>query len=97
MELINDVDKPGSEIENYVVTLDKFLGDKVDKINALRGRLQKLNILLKDEEALQTKFNNNNNDVLDLYDFGKKNYDNLEDELEEEFRGFEEMNANLRK
>ena len=97
MELINDVDKPGSEIENYVVTLDKFLGDKVDKINALRGRLQKLNILLKDEEALQTKFNNNNNDVLDLYDFGKKNYDNLDDELEEEFRGFEEMNANLRK
>lgn len=97
MSLINEVDKPGSEIENYVSTLDKLLEDKVDKINTLRGKLKKLNILLKDEEALQSKFNENQSDFLDFYDFGKKNYDNLEDELEEELRGFEELNANLRK
>jgi hypothetical protein len=97
MGLINEVDKPGSEIENYVNTLDKLLEDKVEKINALRGKLRKLNILLKDEEALQSKFNENQMDFLDFYDFGKKNYDNLEDELEDELRGFEELNANLRK
>jgi hypothetical protein len=96
MGLINDVDKPGSDIENYVLTLDRLLADKVDKINSLRIKLQKFNVLLKDEEALSSKFNNNN-DILDVYDFGKKNFDNLEDELEEELRGFEEVNANLRK
>jgi hypothetical protein len=96
MGLINEVDKPGSDIENYVVTLDRLLADKVDKINSLRGRLQKFNIMLKDEEALANKFNNNA-DILEVYDFEKKNYDNLEDELEEELRGFEEINANLRK
>ena len=96
MGLINDVDKPGSDIENYVLTLDRLLADKVDKINSLRNKLQKFNVLLKDEEALSSKFNNNN-DILDVYDFGKKNFDNLEDELEEELRGFEEVNANLRK
>lgn len=96
MSLINEVDKPGSDIENYVVTLDRLLADKVDKINSLRVQLQKFNIMLKDEEALANKFNNNA-DILEVYDFGKKNYDNLEDELEEELRGFEEINANLRK
>ena len=35
MSLINEVDKPGSEIENYVFTLDKILAEKVNKINAL--------------------------------------------------------------
>jgi hypothetical protein len=96
MGLINEVDKPGSDIENYVVTLDRLLADKVEKINSLRGRLQKFNVMLKDEEALANKFNNNA-DILEVYDFGKKNYDNLEDELEEELRDFEEINANLRK
>jgi len=96
MGLINEVDKPGSDIENYVVTLDRLLADKVDKINSLRVQLRKFNIMLKDEEALANKFNNNA-DILEVYDFGKKNYDNLEDELEEELRGFEEINANLRK
>ncbi len=84
MSLINDVDKPGSEIENYVSTLDKLLADKVDKINSLRSRLQKFNILLKDEEALASKFNHYEN--LEVFDMVKNDY-NLEDELEEEIRG----------
>ena len=98
MGLINAVDKPGSDIENYVVTLDKLLADKVDKINSLRNRLQKFNVMLKDEEALSTKFGNNN-DILDVYDLNKKNnYDNLDDDLEEELRNFEgEMILNSRK
>jgi hypothetical protein len=48
MGLINEVDKPGSDIENYVVTLDRLLADKVDKINSLRVQLRKFNIMLKD-------------------------------------------------
>jgi hypothetical protein len=88
MSLINEVDKPGSEIENYVSSLDKILADKVNKINSLRSRLQKFNILLKDEEALSSKFNTyENSEVLDT----PKNDYNLEDELEEEVRGLNVM------
>jgi kinesin family protein 2/24 len=56
MSLINDVDRPGSDINQYVVSLDKQLADKIDKINSIRGRLQKFHVLLKDEEALAQKF-----------------------------------------
>jgi kinesin family protein 2/24 len=56
MSLINDVDRPGSDINQYVFSLDKHLADKVEKINNLRSRLQKFNVLLKDEEALAQKF-----------------------------------------
>ncbi len=84
MSLINEVDKPGSEIENYVSSLDKVLAEKVDKINSLRSRLQKFNILLKDEGALSSKFNSYEN--FEVYDIPKNEY-NLEDELEEEVRG----------
>jgi hypothetical protein len=61
MNLINEVDRPGSDIEHYVVNLEKQLAEKVDKINKLRGRLNKFHILLKDEEALALKFSNNEN------------------------------------
>lgn len=90
MNLINDVDRPGSDIEQYVGTLDKFLADKVDKINNLRGKLQKFNVLLKDEEALSSKFMNSA-DILDLYDQNKKkNYDQLNDDdlLNEDISNF---------
>ncbi len=88
MNLINEVDRPGSDIENYVSSLDKALAEKAEKINQLRGRLQKFRILLKDEETLSSKFMNNN-DILDIYDLNKdKNYHDLKDDndfISEEF------------
>jgi hypothetical protein len=56
MSLINDVDRPGSDISQYVTSLDKHLADKIEKINSIRSRLNKFNVLLKDEEALAQKF-----------------------------------------
>jgi hypothetical protein len=77
MNLIHDVDKPGSDIEYYVNNLDKILADKAEKINGLRNRLKKFHIMLKDEETLSAKFANSN-DVLDIYDLNKnKNFENL--------------------
>lgn len=78
MNLINEVDKPGSDIENYVVNLDKVLLDKVKKITDIRQRLKKFRIMLKDEEALSAKFINSN-DFIDMYDKGDKkdSYDNI--------------------
>jgi len=52
-----------------VVALDKILADKVEKINFLRLRLNKFNVLLKDEEALALKFSpNNDNEAFEIYD-----------------------------
>lgn len=56
MNLINQVDVPGSDIDHYVHNLDKILLKKVEKINQLRQQLVKFGCLLKDEEALSQKF-----------------------------------------
>jgi kinesin family protein 2/24 len=61
MSLINEVDRPGSDINQYVISLDKQLADKIDKINTVRNRLQKFHVLLKDEEALAQKFASHEN------------------------------------
>ena len=78
MNLINEVDKPGSDIENYVVNLDKVFLEKVKKINDIRQRLKKFRIMLKDEEALSAKFINSN-DFIDMYEKSEKkdSYDNI--------------------
>lgn len=81
MNLINEVDRPGSDIEQYVMSLDKYLAEKENKIAALRARLRKFNVMLKDEEALSSKFMNNN-DILDMYELNKRNdFNNDEDIL----------------
>ena len=37
MTLLNDVDKPGSDVEEYVNNLDKILAEKMEMIANLRG------------------------------------------------------------
>lgn len=63
MSLLNEVDKPGSDIDNYVVTLDRLLAEKQSMIATLRGKLFSLHCKLKDEEALATKFSNEANGI----------------------------------
>jgi len=76
MNIINDVDKPGSDIEIYTSNLDKLLLDKVERINSLRKRLYKFRAMLKDEEILASKFANSN--YGNEYDLNRdKNFDNL--------------------
>ena len=84
MNLINEVDKPGSDIENYVVNLDKVLLEKVEKISKIRQRLKKFRVMLKDEETLSANFMNNNNDFLEEFEKNEKknSYDLLKDEIE---------------
>jgi kinesin family protein 2/24 len=56
MMLINEVDKPGSDIDSYVTSLDKILKEKSDKIEKTRAKLLKFQNLLKEEEYLSQKF-----------------------------------------
>jgi len=77
MILINEVDKPGSDIDIYVSSLDKLLKEKEEKIQGTRSRLKDFNNLLRDEEYLsqlyftyQQKFGINDN---------RKSKDNVDD------------------
>jgi len=71
MNLINEVDKPGSDIDNYVVNLDKVLLEKMKNITIIRQRLKKFRVMLKDEEAISAYFMNTN-DFIDCYEKNEK-------------------------
>jgi hypothetical protein len=93
MNIINDVDKPGSDIEIYTTNLDKLLLDKVERINSLRKRLYRFRTMLKDEEILASKFANSN--YGNEYDLNRdKNFENLyvDEEYEDEAYNYNDDN-----
>ena len=55
-KFLHEVDKPGSDIEEYTTNLDKLLVNEIKKITELRTRLNKFRIMLKDEEILANIF-----------------------------------------
>ena len=56
MKYIHEVDKPGSDIEEYTSNLDKLLLKEIQTISNLRNKLSKFHIMLKDESALANLF-----------------------------------------
>jgi kinesin family protein 2/24 len=52
MVLLNEVDKPGSDVEEYVNNLDQILLKKMEMIKAMRDQLVTFHKHLKTEEAL---------------------------------------------
>lgn len=56
MMFLHEVDKPGSDVDDYVTQLDEILAHKVDIISNLRNRLQNFKTHLKEEEVLSKKF-----------------------------------------
>ena len=56
MTYITEVDKPGSDIIFYTSNVDKLLLKQIEKIQKVRERLSRFRIMLKDEEALASKF-----------------------------------------
>ena len=56
MSGIHEVEKPGSNIEEYTSNLDKILSQEIETITKLRTKLNKFRILLKDESALANLF-----------------------------------------
>lgn len=52
MTLLNDVDKPGSDVESYVASLDKLLTQKIQMITAMRKQLIEFHTHLKTEEVM---------------------------------------------
>jgi hypothetical protein len=54
MMLLHEVDKPGSDVEEYIASLDAILLHKLDLITVMKGKLGKFRQHLKDEEELST-------------------------------------------
>jgi len=55
MILLHDVDRPASDIDEYVENLDGILAHKLDLIVTLRSRLTKFREHLREEELLSKK------------------------------------------
>ena len=79
MEYIHKVDKLGSDINYYTSSLDKLLLEEMNKIQKLRSKLNKFRIMLKDEDALEQKFQN------EQYDFET---DDRNDNINKYLNGF---------
>ena len=53
---LHEVEKPGSNIEQYTNNLDKLLTNEIQTIMKLKTKLNKFRVLLKDESALAKLF-----------------------------------------
>jgi len=56
MALLSEVDKPGSDVDQYVCELDKVLAMKEEMIRNLRKQLKSFNDHLRQEEAMASAF-----------------------------------------
>lgn len=52
MVLIHEVDKPGSDVDDYIQQLDSILIHKLEMINSLRGWLKTFKNSIWEEERL---------------------------------------------
>lgn len=75
MGLLNEVDKPGSDVDHYVRELDTVLSIKEDMIKGIREKLKVFNDHLRQEEEITLAFERNKS-VMDVF-----NLDNPDDDL----------------
>ena len=83
MNSIHEVEKPGSNIEEYTNNLDKLLSKEIETITKLKNRLNKFRILLKDESALANLFGDEEIVLGTDDEFERKSLDSLD--LNKEF------------
>jgi Mg2+ and Co2+ transporter CorA len=61
MELLNEVEQPGSDIQKYALALDKILGQRMREIAQIRERLHQFYKDVKTEEVLTELFEETEN------------------------------------
>ena len=83
MSSIHEVEKPGSNIDEYTNNLDKLLSKEIETIMNLKNRLNKFRILLKDESALANLFGDEEIVLGTDDEFERKSLDSLD--LNKEF------------
>ena len=80
MALLHDVDKPASDIDEYVDSLDSIFAHKLELITVLRSRLIKFKEHLREEEMLSKKFYEQRNEVMDIFDLNTNVGDNFKND-----------------
>ncbi len=61
MTLLNEVDKPGSDVDQYIQNLDKLLMTKIDMIHQIRQQLVEFNKNIKTEETMSKLYQQQQN------------------------------------
>lgn len=56
MNLLHEVDKPGSDVEQYIANLDVILKSKMDMIHTLRSKLSGFYDNIKEEQEMSSAF-----------------------------------------
>jgi hypothetical protein len=56
MNLVNEVEKPGSDIESYINSMERVYNQQLEKINFMKTRLVNFKNLLKEEEEVSQRF-----------------------------------------
>lgn len=57
MNMLNDVDQPGSDINNYVTSLNYILSKNIRQMMALQRKVESFDKHLKDEAVLSNNYN----------------------------------------
>jgi len=73
MLILNEVEKPASDIDDYVANLENMINYKIDIMNALKTKLLRLKGHLKEEENISKKFYELRNGDMDIYDTNQGN------------------------
>lgn len=64
------MDKPGSDIDEYILSLDKILKEKLKSINSLQNKIAEFKNNLEEErlvnQKIQEKRKNNSFEIMDL-------------------------------
>lgn len=82
MAILHEVEKPASDIDNYVTNLENILNYKLEAINALKSKVLKLKDFLREEEQLSKRFYEQRNEAMDIFDLNEgQNYQNNDDGL----------------
>ena len=76
MMLLNEVDKPGSDVDEYVDSIDAILCHKIEIVNILRGKLLNFREHLREEEIMSKKFYEQRGEMLDVFDLNDNSNDN---------------------
>ncbi len=66
--MLNEVESPDSDVENYVQTLENILTHKINEIDKLRARLRDFHSKLQQEKQLSQRFQDQQAEVLDVFD-----------------------------
>ncbi len=86
MVLLNEVDKPASDIDEYVDNLDQMLDQKIEMIRLLKEKLHVFRGHLREEETLSKKFHEQRNEMNDIFDL------NTEIEKEDDVQLLDSLN-----